>query len=76
MQLLTRGDDKARFELFDHGDGFFSFEESCEAVDNVSELGSMPHYSCSHISGLYDSLAAAERDALATIPWMRSGERE
>jgi len=75
IAITTTLDGKARVELFDHGDGFYSFEESREVVDDVPELGPMTYWSCSHVSGLYDSRETAEREAQAMIPWLRTRDR-
>ena len=55
-------DGSRRFKLFDHGNGFYSFEESREEVE---ELGGGPNHFDKILfeSGLYDSLEAAEQDA-------------
>ena len=70
--LINRADRKARIEFFDHGNGFYSFEETEEAVDDHPQLGPLIYWRSSHLSGLYASRAAAERDARSMIPWLRA----
>ena len=53
-----------RFRLFDHGHGFYSFEEFTEAVEELP-YGPNHYDQILFESGLYDSLEAAERDARA-----------
>ncbi|MCJ2186683.1 hypothetical protein [Novosphingobium beihaiensis] len=64
-------DGKRLVEIFDHGDGFYSFEESREAIEDIPDLGPETYWMCSHVSGLYDSPEAAEIDARATLDWFR-----
>ena len=72
LASFVSDDGKRRVEVFDHQDGFFSFEESHETTDIVPEYGSDTYWMTSHISGLYESAEAAERDARTTVPWLRA----
>jgi hypothetical protein len=67
---LTSNDGKQQVEIFDHGDGFYSFEESREAIEDIPDLGPETYWMCSHMSGLYNSRDDAERDARASIAWL------
>jgi len=59
-------------EVYDHQDGFFSFEESCEAIEDIPDLGPETYWMITYVSGLFDSAEAAERDAQLAIPWLRT----
>lgn len=62
---------KQRLEFFDHGNGFFSFEEECEQVEEAPGVGPLSHWECTYQSGLYATLAEAEKEAENTLAWLR-----
>jgi hypothetical protein len=74
IKVILRRDRKARLEIFDHDDGFFSFTEARVTVENIPEYGSSTFWQTVTGSGLYDNAVEAERDAMSEIPWLRSGE--
>jgi len=72
LRKYRSADGQRLVEVFDHQDGFYSYEESCEAVENIPDLGPETYWMTSFVSGLFDSAEAAERDAKLGIPWLRS----
>ncbi|MEJ5079260.1 MULTISPECIES: hypothetical protein [unclassified Ochrobactrum] len=70
LQAMDRADAKARFELFDHGNGLYSFEETQEFLDDVPELGPYTYWGTTYASGLYNDPSEAMREAKALIPWL------
>jgi hypothetical protein len=72
LASFASDDGKRRVEIFDHQDGFFSYEESCETTDLVPEYGPDTYWMTSNISGLYESAETAECDARTTVPWLRA----
>ncbi|MDR6431642.1 hypothetical protein [Brucella pseudogrignonensis] len=70
LQAMDRADAKARFELFDHGNGLYSFEETRELLDEVPELGPYIYWGTTYASGLYNDPSEAMREAKALIPWL------
>ena len=70
LQAIDRADAKARFELFDHGNGLYSFEETQEFHDEVPELGPYTYWGTTYASGLYNDPSEAMREAKALIPWI------
>lgn len=65
-------DAKRRLEIYDHEDGFYSYEEVYEAVEDIPDYGLETYWGISYVSGLFDSAEAAECDAKLGIPWLRS----
>jgi hypothetical protein len=66
-------DAKRRLHLYERANGFFSFEETYEDYDDLTEfgMGIEAYWTPGYQSGLYESAEAAERDALAITPWLR-----
>ena len=60
-------DGKRVVEIWRSGIGLFYFQELSEESDPYAGSYLAP----SHGSGLYDSAEAAEREAKATLPWLR-----
>jgi hypothetical protein len=71
LKTFTSQDGKRRLEIYSDGRGFFSYEESCEAVEDIPDLGPELYWMTSYVSGLYDSEDAAVQDAIMTTPWLR-----
>ncbi len=71
VRRIEHEDGKRRVNFLGHSNGFFSYEGWCEALDNVPGLGPQTYWKCEYQSGLYASLEDAERDALASIDWLR-----
>lgn len=60
----------ARLLLIGETNGMWRFiEESEQAGDEYTGR----YFSPTHLSGLYESADAAERDARMTLPWLRDG---
>jgi hypothetical protein len=49
LASFVSDDGKRRVEIFDHQDGFFSFEESRETTDLVPEYGPDTYWTTSHL---------------------------
>jgi hypothetical protein len=64
-------DRKRRLRIFDNQDGFFTFEETREVIDDIPGYGPDIQWWLCYQSGLYESLGEAVSDALATMPWLR-----
>lgn len=73
---VTRADEKACFTLIRTADGFYSFGEEQECWGEVPGIGPYAYWTTTYTSGLYDDLAAAERDAKAALGWLRSSGME
>ena len=59
-----------RLILIGEANGMWRFvEESHHDGDEYTG----PYFAPTHFSGLYESADAAERDARATLPWLRNG---
>ena len=73
IKSFTSPDEKRRLHLYDRENGFFSFEETYEDYDDLSQfgMGIQSYWTEGYESGLYDSAEAAEREALAITPWLR-----
>ena len=72
LQIFRSADGQRLVEIFDHQNGFFSYEESCEAIEDIPDLGPETYWMTSYVSGLFDSAKAAEGDARLGIVWLRS----
>ncbi|WP_407932742.1 GNAT family N-acetyltransferase [Brucella pseudogrignonensis] len=70
LNAVDRTDGKARFELFDHGNGLYSFEETQEFLDEVPEIGPYTYWGTTYASGLYNDQTEAMREARALIQWL------
>ncbi|MGF9565446.1 hypothetical protein [Neorhizobium sp. JUb45] len=68
---IERSDGKARVEFVQHGNGLYSFNEEQELEDEVPGLGPHTYWAPTHVSGIYDEMAAAVRDAKAALRWLR-----
>lgn len=71
VQSFKSPDAKRLLEIYDHQDGFYSYEESSEAIEDIPDLGPETYWMTSFVSGLFDSAEAAECDAMLGIPWLR-----
>lgn len=66
-----------KLEIFKKSNGFFQFEES--TVDLIIEPDAeffeegTTYWNCTHLSGLHDSIEAADAEAKASLPWLREG---
>lgn len=70
LTAFDRADAKARFELFDHGNGLYSFEETQEFLDDVPEIGPDTYWGTTYASGLYNNPSEAMREAEKLISWI------
>ena len=68
---IERSDGKARVQFVQNDDGFYSFHEEQELEDEVPGFGPYTYWGPTYVSGLYDELAAAARDAKAAIRWLK-----
>ena len=59
-----------RLTLISEANGMCRFVEDSH-YDGDEYTG--PYFAPTHLSGLYDSAEAAERDARAMLPWLRDG---
>jgi hypothetical protein len=57
-----------RLLILEDASGFYHFIEETE---QEGDEYTGPYFSPTHFSGLYASAEAAERDARATLPWLR-----
>lgn len=71
LEAIERLDGKARFELFDHGNGLYSFEETREFLDDVPELGPNIYWATTYASGLYNDQSEAMQEARTLIAWIK-----
>ena len=71
-------DGKRKLEIFRKPSGVYLFKES--VVEFIVEPDPLfceqeeIHWSCTHLSGLYDSSDAADTEAKAILPWLREGK--
>jgi hypothetical protein len=67
-RTFVRSDQRRRVRIFQRNDGLFSFEEACR----VTGWNGEPRWALlPPCSSFCDSAEAAEREARATIPWLR-----
>lgn len=71
--IVTSLDGKRRFHLYDRGDGFFSFDETFQAIEDLSDVGGPveTYWAEGYHSGLYESAEEAQREARALLPWLQ-----
>ncbi len=70
-------DGRKKLDIFKKENGLFQFEETVvdliiEPDEELGEEGEI-YWGRSHLSGLYESMAAADADAKAFIQWLRRG---
>lgn len=70
-------DGRRKLEIFRKPTGLFQFEESVvelvvEPDPDFYEEGTT-YWNCTHLSGLYESLEAADDDAKSSLAWLRNG---
>jgi hypothetical protein len=70
VRTFTSDDGKQRLDIFDNGNGFYSFEESCEEVEDIPDFGLHNYQRIVWESGLYQRLEEAERAAIGNTPWL------
>ena len=70
VRSLASEDGKQRLDIFDNGNGFFSFEETCEAVEDIPDYGLLNYQKIVFESGLYERLEEAQRAAIASVTWL------
>ena len=68
LKKIDSVDGKRYAELLKR-DGFFYFQEYSEETDSGYVF-----MSPSHCSGLYATLVEAEKDMIASLPWLRESE--
>ena len=66
VKRMSNLDGNRRMVILSEPGGLFRFEEE----SYVTEDG-YTFWSCTNMSGLYDSAEAAERDARMELPWLR-----
>lgn len=72
IQTFKSMDGKRLVEIYDHQDGFYSFEECAEAIEDIPDLGPETYWMTTYASGLYDNAGSALEDAKRTISWLRN----
>ena len=83
LETAEDGNGLKRWRLLLRPHGFFLFEEETLQdeiyhVDVDGKEGAIvadAYWMPTHVSGLFDSKAAAREDALATLPWLREALR-
>ncbi len=70
-------DGSRKLEIFRKSNGLFQFEESIveliiEPDAEFFEEGTT-YWNCTHLSGLHDSMEAADVEAKASLSWLREG---
>jgi hypothetical protein len=70
VRSLASEDGKQRLDIFDNGNGFYSFEETCEAVEDIPDYGLLNFQKIVFESGLYERLEEAERAAMTRATWL------
>jgi len=70
VRSLASEDGKQRLDIFDNGNGFYSFEETCEAIEDVPDYGLLNFQKIVFESGLYERLEEAERAAMTRATWL------
>ena len=73
IKVVFSRDGKRRFHLYDRADGFFSFDETYEAQEDLTEVGGPieTYWAEGYHSGIYESAQAAEREARVMLPWLQ-----
>jgi len=70
-------DGKRKLDIYHRPDGLYSFEESVVEVEIAPDPDFDPegtiYWLCTHMSGLFESLEAADAEAKASLPWLRDG---
>jgi hypothetical protein len=73
LKEVVSADGKSKLAIYGRPDGLVSFEETAERWEEGSEttFESFSYWVPTHVSGLYRSAEAAERDAISMTPWLR-----
>jgi hypothetical protein len=66
IKAIERADGKARLFIIERDDGLYRFEGEAEQEEDGYSFVAPCDF-----SGLYESAEAAEREARATVPWLR-----
>lgn len=74
-QTFISEDGDRMVQVYNHQDGFFSFEESGEAIEDIPDLGLETYWMIGYVSGLFDSEDAAVSEARLSVPWLRIVEQ-
>ena len=71
VKTFVRPDQKRRVRIYRRDDGLFSFDEAYQAKDWNGEPCwiALPPY-----SSFCDTAESAEREAMASIPWLREAQ--
>jgi hypothetical protein len=67
IKRIRSADNKHEVEVYQRADGLFGYVGHSEYVD-----GGDTYWTPTELSGIYDSVEAAERGALADLLWLRS----
>ena len=59
---------KRKMRLYRRADGFFVYDETFEAFDEIAGL----YWSSGYESGIFETEEAATKDMRATTPWLRN----
>jgi len=73
LKTLLSVDGKRRVMIYHDEGGLFSFDEDQYLLEDTPYVAEVPswYWSTVYSSGKYGSAADAERDARASIPWLR-----
>lgn len=67
IKTIERPDGKGRISIFARSDGFFRYLEEEEGYEDGN-----PFIASRNFSGIFVSAEAAERDAFASVLWLRA----
>jgi hypothetical protein len=68
IKVFERTDGKARLHILARNDGLYEYRGEAEFVGDEYEG---IYWAPTEMSGLYAGAEEAERDAFATVPWLR-----
>lgn len=80
IETAESDDGCRRWQLLGRADGFFFYEEETFQqevywVDDDGgerDIAAESYWSCTHISGLFDTIESARKDAFGTLSWLIS----